>query len=88
MKRFASTATTLLAAAVFGAVPASVHAQSAPSSNPVLARIWALGMDSSHTEHLSQVLFDSLGPRLQGTPNLKAAQDWLVASYAQLARPR
>jgi len=87
MKRFASTATTLLAAAVFGAVPASVHAQSAPSSNPVLARIWALGMDSSHTEHLSQVLFDSLGPRLQGTPNLKAAQDWLVASYAAMGIP-
>jgi hypothetical protein len=39
-------------------------------------------MDSSHVKQLSQVLFDSLGPRLMGAPNTKAAQNWLVKTYA------
>ena len=39
---------------------------------PVIKRIWAIGMDSSHVKQLSQVLFDSLGPRLMGAPNTKA----------------
>jgi hypothetical protein len=33
-------------------------------------------------EALSQVLNDSLGPRLTGSPNLKAASDWAIATYA------
>jgi hypothetical protein len=56
-------------------------AQTFPTSDPVIRRIWTLGMDSSQTYRLSQVLFDSLGPRLMGAPNLKAAQDWLVKTY-------
>ncbi len=52
-----------------------------PTADPILKRIWAMGMDSSHTEQLSEVLFDSLGPRLMGTPDLKRAQDWLVQTY-------
>jgi hypothetical protein len=61
------------------APPAS--AQTFPDSDPVIKRIYALGMDSSHTPELAHVLFDSLGPRLTGTPAIKRAQDWLVAVY-------
>ena len=50
--------------------------------NPVLRRIWALGMDSSQASALGQVLFDSLGPRLTASPGMDAAQDWLVKTYA------
>ncbi|HEX8726891.1 MAG TPA: M28 family peptidase [Gemmatimonadaceae bacterium] len=69
-----------------GATPenSAVFAPSAPTfptNDPIIRRIWALGMDSSHTEQLSQVLFDSLGPRLMGGPELKQAQDWLVQTY-------
>jgi hypothetical protein len=39
-------------------------------------------MDSSRTMELSSTLFDSLGPRLQGAPDTKRAQDWLVRIYA------
>ncbi|MHB1863632.1 MAG: M20/M25/M40 family metallo-hydrolase [Gemmatimonadaceae bacterium] len=69
-----------------GATPgnSAVFAPSAPTfptNDPIIKRIWALGMDSSHTEQLGQVLFDSLGPRLMGGPELKHAQDWLVKTY-------
>ena len=72
------TAAGLLASTI-AATP--VVAQTFPTSDPVIRRIWTLGMDSSHTYRLSQVLFDSLGPRLMGAPNLEAAQDWLVKTY-------
>ena len=56
-------------------------AQSFPTDDPVIKRIYALGMDSSRTPELAHVLFDSLGPRLTGTPAIKRAQDWLVSKY-------
>ena len=56
-------------------------ALSFPTPDPIIKRIWSIGMDSSHVRQLSQALFDSLGPRLMGAPNTKAAQDWLVKLY-------
>jgi len=50
--------------------------------NPVLRRLWALGMDSSQAPALAQVLFDSIGPRLTASPGMEAAQDWLIRTYA------
>jgi carboxypeptidase Q len=50
-------------------------------SDPVLRHIWALGMDSSHTWDLSQVLFDSIGPRLTGTPAGNNASEWVMKMY-------
>ena len=70
----AATAITL---APFGRAPA----QNAPSSDPVLQRMWALGMDSSHTWDLAQTLFDSIGPRLSGTPQGIQASDWVIKTY-------
>jgi carboxypeptidase Q len=64
------------AAAQFGPPPSGFVVE-----NPVLRRIWAMGMDSSHTVWLSQTLFDSLGPRLTGSPGMEAAQDWAVKTY-------
>jgi hypothetical protein len=76
LRSLAAAAAALLAAR---ATPAL--AQTFPTDDPVLKRIWALGMDSSHTEQLAHVLFDSIGPRLTGTPLHKAANDWLVSTY-------
>ena len=70
--------TTLTLAAPFHA---SV-AQSFPTDDPVLKRIWAVGMDSSRTMELSTALLDSLGPRLAGSPGQRRAQDWLVRTYS------
>src|SRR5690349_7084338 len=75
----------LAAMTLLGSAPAA--AQFGPPAsgfvveNPILRRIWALGMDSSHTESLAQTLFDSLGPRLTGSPGMEAAQDWAVRTY-------
>ncbi|HET7187567.1 MAG TPA: M20/M25/M40 family metallo-hydrolase [Gemmatimonadaceae bacterium] len=73
-----AVAVTLLLATPFR----GVAAQSFPTDDPVLKRIWAIGMDSSHTMELAGALLDSIGPRLAGSPGQKSAQDWLVKTYA------
>jgi carboxypeptidase Q len=55
--------------------------QTFPVNDPVLERMWQEGMEKSQTRRLAQVLLDSLGPRLTGTPEQRAAQEWLVATY-------
>ena len=67
------------ALALAGAVPLS--AQQSPTNDPNLQRIWRLGMDSSHVQTLAQTLFDSIGPRLTGSPGIRAASDWVVSQY-------
>ena len=42
-------------------------------------------MENSQTYSLAQALFDSIGPRLTGSPNLEAGHDWLHA--IALSRP-
>lgn len=51
------------------------------SDNPVIRRIWSLGMDSSQTYRPAQVLLDSIGPRRVGSPAYLSAGDWLVNTY-------
>ncbi len=74
-----------LAAQQAAAGPASVQAGAVPltfpTDDPVIKRIWALGMDSSMTEPLAQALSDSIGPRLTGSPGFASASDWVVAQY-------
>jgi hypothetical protein len=57
--------------------------QSFPSDDPIIKRIWAMGMDSSQVGRLAQVLDDSIGPRLTGSPGIKAGNDWLVSAYTR-----
>ena len=71
---------TLFALLAGASLPAA--GQDSQTTDPLLARIWTLGMDSSLTEPLAQVLFDSIGPRLTGTALQKSGNDWLVRSYA------
>ena len=79
-RQFAAVAVTLLLAAPFQAS----NAQSFPTDDPVLKRIWAIGMDSSRTVDFAAALLDSIGPRLAGSPGQKSAQDWLVKTYAAM----
>ena len=50
-------------------------------SDATIQRIWRLGMDSSHVQQLSQTLFDSIGPRLTGSPGIRSASDWVIDQY-------
>ena len=63
-------------------------AQTFPTNDPIIRHIYAMGMDSTHLFQEAHVLFDSLGPRLMGTPNIKRAQDWLTATRIQVVGHR
>ena len=58
-------------------------AQTLPLEDPVLRRLWSLGMDSSQAYELAQPLLDSIGPRLTGSPAIRSGNDWLLARYRQ-----
>jgi hypothetical protein len=58
-----------------------VKAQTFSLEDPVLRRIWQEGMEHSQLYPLAQTLLDSIGPRLAGSPGIKAGNDWLVATY-------
>jgi carboxypeptidase Q len=60
---------------------APLGAQTFPTADPVIRALWAEGMERSQVERLAQVLMDSIGPRLTGTPEKQAGHDWLVRTY-------
>jgi len=60
----------------------NIWAQEFPVDDPVLEAIWAEGMERSHIYDLAQVLTDSIGPRLPGSPAFDAAADWVLQTYA------
>lgn len=62
----------------------STGAQTFPTDDPVLRRIWSLGMDSSQVARYAQVITDSIGPRLTGSPAQRAGIAWLLARYREL----
>ena len=65
---------------LFTALP--LAAQNFPTSDPVLEAIWNEGRTNSQVMDLAQILTDSIGPRLTGTPGHEAAQDWVMKTYA------
>jgi carboxypeptidase Q len=66
---------------LLAAAPCFSLAAQTGTTDPVLKRMWTLGMDSSHTWDLAQTLFDSIGPRLTGTPQGTQASDWVIKTY-------
>ncbi len=62
-----------------------MHADSLPAyvradapTDATIRRIWEEGMQRSQVATIGQVLLDSIGPRLTGSPNATRAQDWAV----------
>jgi carboxypeptidase Q len=53
----------------------------AQNNKPVVDAILKEGTDNSQLEKLAHELFDGIGPRLVGTPQMKMANDWAVAKY-------
>ena len=82
MARFALS---LLALISFSALP--LVAQGFPTDDPVLRRLYAVGIDSSQVYELAQPLLDSIGPRLTGSPAIRSGNDWLVARYREWGIP-
>ncbi len=78
MNRY-SCALGVLTALLAAGVPAG--AQTYPTDDPVIQRMWAEGMENSETFTLARELFDEIGPRLTGSPGHEAGGDWLVGKY-------
>lgn len=77
----ARLALSLIALISFGSAP--LAAQTFPSDDPVLRRLWSIGIDSSQVYELAQPLLDSIGPRLTGSPSIRSGNDWLLARYKE-----
>ncbi|SVC84392.1 uncharacterized protein METZ01_LOCUS337246, partial [marine metagenome] len=65
------------------AIPHPALTQSFPSDDPVIREIWEEGVERSQIYQLGQVMMDSIGPRLTGSPAMAGANDWAVAKYAE-----
>ena len=61
---------------------AELTAQDFPSEDPIIRAIWAQGMEEgSQVERLAQVLLDSIGPRLSGSPGQRSSIEWALSMY-------
>jgi carboxypeptidase Q len=60
---------------------------SPPTGDSVIARIYDEGMRRSQAWPLAQALMDSIGPRLTGSPQNRAANEWLVRTYTAWGVP-
>jgi carboxypeptidase Q len=76
------TLSTLAAGLLLAAgLPPQLPAQTFPTDDDVLRRIWTIGMDSSQTVPLAHALLDSVGPRLTAAPGHVAGNEWLARMY-------
>ena len=85
-QRFLAVLLTSLVAAPLAAQPGG-GGNAFPTNDPVIRQMWAEGMERSQTLPLIQVLTDSIGPRLTGSPGIRSANDWLVAMYGKWGVP-
>lgn len=60
---------------------------SAQSQDPVVEKILQEGNTNSQLEKMAHELFDRIGPRLVGTPQMQKANDWAVAKYTDWGIP-
>ncbi len=52
-----------------------------PVDDPIIKAIWEEGWDNSQVYSLAQVLADSIGPRLPGSPAFDAGADWALKLF-------
>ncbi|HEX9728815.1 MAG TPA: M20/M25/M40 family metallo-hydrolase [Gemmatimonadales bacterium] len=76
----------LIGALVLASTP-PLAAQTFRTDDPVIRQIWTEGMDHSQAERLAQVLLDSIGPRLSGSPAYASAVQWLSGMYQSWGIP-
>jgi carboxypeptidase Q len=66
------------------ALSAPLAAQDLPTGDSTIKKIYDEGMLRSQAYRYGQVLIDSIGPRLTGSPQNRAANDWVVKTYAAM----
>lgn len=65
-------------------VPDFVGAQDLPTGDTIIKKIYDEGMQRSQAYRYGQVLMDSIGPRLTGSPQNRMANDWVMKTYAAM----
>jgi carboxypeptidase Q len=87
----AATVATVMAAVAAPLLAAGAQGFGAPSGFPtadsIVRKLYAEGTERSQLVPLAQALFDSIGPRLTGSPGQKSGNDWLVATYTKWGIP-
>jgi|CXWL01.1.fsa_nt_gi hypothetical protein len=68
-------------------VDSTKYVRTTPPDDPIIQRMFAEGMTNGQAGKLAQVLMDSIGPRLTGSPGYMAAANWAVKSYASWGIP-
>ena len=63
---------------------APLAAQDLPTGDSLIKKIYDEGMHRSQAYRFGQVLMDSIGPRLTGSPGARAANDWIVKTYGAM----
>lgn len=58
------------------------YVRKSPPTDPIIQRMYAAGMTNGQAGMLAQVLLDSIGPRLTGTPGYHNATEWITRTYA------
>ncbi len=79
--------TRVLVVLALFAQPVALGAQTFRSADTVIRNMWRAGMEQSQLEPLAQVLIDSIGPRLSGSPGFASAVDWLENKYKSWGVP-
>ncbi|NUP56272.1 MAG: M20/M25/M40 family metallo-hydrolase [Gemmatimonadaceae bacterium] len=79
--------TRLTIALVLSVLPAALPGQTFRSADTVIRNMWRIGMEQSQLEPVAQVLIDSIGPRLSGSPGFSAATLWLEGKYRSWGIP-
>jgi carboxypeptidase Q len=79
MRRRMALALSLGVALAVTATARPAGAQTLATEDPVLRQIWDQAMNRSQMERMMQVLLDSIGARLTGSPGNERAQAWAVA---------
>src|SRR3569832_989408 len=59
-------------------------AQDIPTGDSIIRKIYDEGMLRSQAAKYGQVLMDSIGPRLTGSPQNRSANDWVMKTYASM----
>src|SRR5690242_7548127 len=82
MRKFAIT--TILGALILPAAFSQGRREAGPDQAPkdqIIEAIQQEENNNSQLQLLAHQLFDSIGPRLVGTPQMEAARDWALAKY-------
>jgi carboxypeptidase Q len=71
-------------AALLLSAPALARSQDLPTGDTIIKKIYDEGMHRSQAYKFGQALMDSIGPRLTGSPQNRAANDFIIRTYANM----